>query len=1053
VTLIDAALNRSRTVVATLLLLLVAGTYAYMAIPKESDPDVNMPVVYTLMTHEGISPEDAERLLVRPMEQEMRSIEGIKEMRSEGMEGAAYVLIEFDAGFDADQAMEDVREKVDLAKPELPTDTDEPRVHEVNLSQFPVLVVTLSGEVPERTLLRLARVLQDKIEAVPSVLEAKISGDREEVVEIVIDPLLLESYGINPAAAAQMIGRSNRLIAAGAVDTGQGRFSIKVPAVFETVDDIFDLPITTQGDAVVRVRDVAKVRRTFKDPESFARLNGQRAIGLDISKRAGENIIDTIERVRGIVETERANWPAGVEVTYTQDKSVGIRDMLRDLQNNVISAVLLVMIVVVAALGLRSAGLVGLAIPGSFLTGILVIYALGLTVNIVVLFSLILAVGMLVDGAIVVTEYADRMMAEGRSKRAAYAQAAKRMAWPIIASTATTLAAFMPLLFWPGIVGEFMKFLPITLMATLSASLLMALVFVPTVGAIFGKAGSANAATLRALADDAKFDADAIPGLTGVYTRGLRRALRHPGLVLGLAVAMLVGVQWYYATHGNGVEFFPDVEPEAAQLHVHARGNLSVHEQDKLLREVEAEVLKLDDFKAVYAVAGGREATNTDKAQDVIGTVFLEFKPWDERRKASVVMADILERTTPLAGITVEPRKQEAGPPIGKPIHVQLASAKPDLLPAAAATVRKRMEGMAGLVDIEDSGDIPGIDWELKVDRAQAAKFGADVSAVGDAIQFVTKGLKVGEYRPDDTDEELDIVVRYSEGFRSVGQLDTIKIATDQGMVPISNFVRREPKAKVGNIKRVDGNIVMDVKADIADGVLADSKTRELRSWIETEAGLDPRIDVTFKGEDEEAKAAEAFLMKAFIVALFIMAIILVTQFNSFYSAFLILSAVIMSTIGVMLGLMVTGEPFGIVMTGVGVIALAGIVVNNNIVLIDTFDQLRKTVSDPVEAILRTGAQRLRPVFLTTVTTILGLMPMVLRLNIDFVTREVAYGAPSTQWWVQLASAVAFGLAFATVLTLVVTPSALMLRENVRARRARKARAKAGAAPAASPAE
>ena len=1039
--LIDAALDRSRTVIATLVFVLVAGIVAFVTIPKESDPDIDIPIIYVSMNHDGISPEDAERLLVRPMEQELRTIEGVTEMRSTAADGFASVLLEFEAGYDIDKAKDDVRERVDVAKIELPQETDDPVVNEVNVGLFPVLVVTLSGKVPERTLLRLARELQDDLEGLPGVLSADIAGDREEVLEVLLDPVRLESYNISQQDLINAVTLNNRLVAAGALDTGQGRFSVKVPGLFKTVKDVVELPIKVSGDGVVTLGDVTSARRTFKDATSYARLDGRLAVAIEIRKRLGENIIEAIEEVRRVVAEHQATWPPNVTVTFSQDKSKEIRTLLYDLQNNVISAILLVMIVVVAALGLRTAGLVGLAVPSSFLIGILYLYLFGMTINIVVLFSLILAVGMLVDGAIVVTEYADRKMSEGLHRRDAYAMAAKRMAWPITASTATTLAAFMPLLFWPGVVGEFMKFLPITLITTLTGSLLMALIFVPTLGAIFGKPGAGSRATLAALAASERGDLGAIGGFTGLYLRVLKRLLRHPFLVVFTAAGLLVAVQGYYAARGNGVEFFPDVEPENAIVLIHARGNLSTDEKDALVREVEARILELDDFDSVYARAG-KAAEGQEQSADVIGTITLEFKNWDERRPANVVLDDIRARTKELAGITVEARKPDVGPPTGKDIQIQLASRQPELLPPAVEKIRAYLGTVEGLIDIEDSRPIPGIEWELEIDRAQAGRFGADVVAVGNTVQLVTNGIKVGEYRPDDTDEEIDIRLRFPLGSRSVDQLDQLRVLTPGGLVPISNFVTRTPKPKVGTLSRVDGKRVLGVMANVAettaDGrkLLVDDKVREIAAWIET-AGIDPRIDITFKGEDEEQQKAADFLIKAFGVALFVMAIILVTQFNSFYHAFLILSAVIMSTIGVMIGLIVTGQPFGIVMTGVGVIALAGIVVNNNIVLIDTYAHLRKRGMDPIEAVLRTGAQRLRPVLLTTVTTIFGLLPMMFQVNIDFVTREIAIGAPSTQWWVQLSTAVVFGLGFATLLTLVVTPSMLALGIKVGARRRR----------------
>jgi multidrug efflux pump len=1027
--IIDAAVGRSRTVLLALALLLASGSVAYLTIPKESDPDVAIPIIYIVIPHDGISAEDAERLLVRPMEKELRNVEGLKEMRASAQEGQATITLEFEAGFDSDQALNDVREKVDIAKVELPDDSEEPTVNEVNVALFPVILVTLSGDIDERTLVRHARDLRDKLEGLPGILEVDIAGDREDLMEVIIDPVRLEGFNQSPETLLQFIDRNNKVVAAGAMDTGYGRFSVKVPGLFENVEDVLNLPIKTSGDKVVTFEDVAVAHRTFKDANGFARVNGQPAVALEVKKRIGTNIIDTIEDVRNLVEKERESWPGEIQVTYSQDKSEQIRNMLNDLQNNVLAAVLLVMIVVVAALGVRTASLVGVSIPGSFLTGILVLAFAGLTINIVVLFSLIMAVGMLVDGTIVVVELADRKMAEGLPRQAAYAEAAKRMAWPITAATATTLAAFMPLLFWPGIVGEFMKYLPITLIATLTASLIMALVFVPTLGAIIGRRAPDSAENAANLAAAESGDLNSITGLTGAYVKVLRIAVTHPVKLVLVAAVLLTGAYATYGAFGKGVEFFPDVEPENAVLHVRARGDLSVEESDALVREVESRLLDMGEFATVYA----RTGTNfrAEVTEDTIGLIQLEFIDWKRRRPAREILEEVRSRTGDLAGIIVEARKEEAGPPVGKPIQLQLSSRFPELLPEAVATVRRGLDQLGGFIDVTDSRPIPGIEWQVKVDRTEASRYGADITAVGNAIKLVTNGIKVGEYRPDDTDDEVEIRVRFPHNDRNIDELDRLRVPTESGAVPIGNFVERIAVPRVGTIDRADSRRVLKVEADVPEGVLPDDKVREIKHWLRS-AGIDPRVEIEFKGEDEEQRQAEAFLVKAFGIALFVMAIILVTQFNSFYQALLILSAVVLSTVGVLLGLLVTGQPFGIVMSGVGVIALAGIVVNNNIVLIDTYNILRRRGLDTIEAVIRTGAQRLRPVLLTAITTVLGLMPMVLGVNIDLIDRTIMVGGPSTQWWTQLATAVAGGLSFATVLTLVLTPSLLVLGERLK---------------------
>ncbi|WP_435104203.1 efflux RND transporter permease subunit [Arhodomonas sp. AD133] len=1030
--LIDAAFGRSRTVMLLLVIIMVMGWGAYRSIPKEAEPDVAIPIIYVSAAHEGISPEDAERLLARPLEKELQSIEGVKEMRTTAAQGYTAIVMEFEAGFDAEEALADVREQVDIAKAQLPPETDEPRVHEVNVALFPVLTVALSGPVPERTLVRIARDLQDRLEGLSGVLEADIGGDREEVLEVIVDNRTMETYGVSYANLFELFSSNNLLVAAGAMDTGAGRLTVKVPGLIENLQDVLTLPVKVDGDRVVTFSDVASIRRTYKDPEEFARVGGQPALTLEVSKRVGANIIETIEAARAVVEKAREDWPDSLEVAYLQDKSEEIRTMLRDLQNNVLAAVVLVMIVIIAALGWRPALLVGLTIPGSFLAGILTIHLLGYTMNIVVLFSLILVVGMLVDGAIVVVELAERRLAEGWGRRDAYAYGARRMAWPVIASTATTLAVFLPLTVWPGVVGEFMKFLPITVLITLTASLAMALVFIPVLGGLIARRGRVSEANVAALAAAERGDIGALHGFTRAYARLLKGALVLPGGVLAVMVAALLGTYTAYYYLGQGMEFFPDVEPEFAQVQVHARGDLSVWEKDSLVRSVEQRLLGFDGVEHVYARTVSDVQGRQNAAPDTIGIIQLEFRDWDERRPAAEIMADMRRATGELPGIGVEVRKAESGPTQGKPIQVQVAATDLGVLETAVERVRAVMNRLGGFADVEDNRPLPGVEWRVRVDREQAARYGANIQLVGNAVQMVTNGIKVADYRPDDADEEVDIRVRFPRADRSLDTLDQLRVPTDYGQVPIANFVTLEPAKRTGTIERVDARRVFKVEADAAEGRLVNTQVQRLKDALAS-ADLPQGVDISFAGQDEDQRETQAFLMQAFGVAVMFMALFLVTQFNSIYQALMVLSAIVFSTAGVLLGLMVTQRPFGIVMGGVGMIALAGIVVNNNIVLIDTYNTLRAEGVPPRDAILRTAVQRLRPVLLTSITTVLGLMPMVLKLNVDIIGREIQYNSPSTQWWAQLSSAIAGGLTFATILTLLLTPCLLMLGANVNA--------------------
>jgi len=1010
--LIFAAMDRSRTTLLTLLFLILGGIAAFNTIPKEANPDVTIPIIYVSMTLDGISPEDAERLLVRPMEQELRSLEGIKEMRSTASEGHASVMLEFDAGFDPDKALQDVREKVDTARTKLPQEADEPRVNEINVSLFPVLSVGLSGPLSERELITIARRLQDAIEAIPEVLEVEIGGDREDQLEVVVDPQVLESYGIDFDRLAALVTRNNQLVAAGSLDTGNGRMALKVPGVIENIEDVMSMPVKVDGDTVVTFGDVAMLQRTFKDPTGFARINGEPALVLEVSKRSGANIIQTVDQVRELIEQARPRLPETLDIRYIMDQSDEVQDILSDLLNNVLTAIVLVIIVVIAAMGPRSALLVGLTIPGAFLTGILVIWSMGLTLNIVVLFSLILVAGMLVDGAIVVSELADRNLSDGGTVRSAWAEAASRMAWPIIASTATTLAVFVPLLFWPGVVGEFMKFLPITVIICLSASLAMALVFLPVLGGVSGgrRARQPHAAGR----------------LMSWYRLVLSRLLQFPGFTLLGVLAVIVVIYAAYARFNHGVEFFPSVEPDSAQVQVRARGDLSVWERDAIVREVEQRLQGMPEVKALYARS--MLNNNTRMAPDVIGVLQFQFTDWYTRRPASAILEDFRARTQDIPGIQLEFRKQEGGPAEGKPIEIQVSSRDNGQLNGFVDSVQARMRTLDGFVEIEDDRSLPGIEWQLKVDREAAARFGTDVLSIGSAVRLVTNGLVLATYRPEDVRDEVDIAVRVPNNWRELDQLQRQTINTSRGQVPLSEFVTLEPGDKTGSIVRVDGQRTVTIKSDLAPGRQVDEMLRELQQEMpEPPEG----VTVGFAGESEDQQQAASFLATAFLVAIGLMLLILVTQFNSLYQTFLILSAIVLSTAGVLMGLLLNSQPFGIVMVGMGIIALAGIVVNNNIILIDTYNQMRRDGLSPYESALETGCLRLRPVLLTAVTTVLGLMPMVLGVNVDLLSPSLGLGAPSTQWWTQLSSAIAGGLGFATLLTLLLTPSLLVLGESI----------------------
>lgn len=1007
---LDIAVKNARLTITALLFFLVVGAVSYIGIPKEAEPDVQIPVAYVSLSLQGVSPEDAERLLIRPVETQLKNLKGLNKMTASAYQGGGNVVVEFEPSVDLKTALDDVREKVDKAKRDFPAGTDEPSVQEVNISEFPVLVVTLSGDVPERLLTRTAKTLQEKLEEVGGVLEAKLQGSRDEQVDVIIDPVKLTTYNLQLDQLTAAVRANNQLVTAGTLEGEEGKFAVKVPALIETIEDIANLPIAVNGNAVVRARDLATIRSTFEDATSIARLNGKPAIAIEVSKRAGSNLIETVDGVKAIAEEFKASLPSNMEISFSQDKSTDIRNLLDDLQNSVLTAVILVFIVILYYLGFRSSLLIGLAIPTSFLMGIMFLDFAGFTVNIVVLFSLILAVGMLVDDAIIVTEYAERRMAEGMKAGPAFSEAARRMFGPVVVSTMTRIAAFSPLLFWPGIVGEFMSYMPITLIATLSASILYALLFAPTIGSLVGKANQQERTP------------------DGMYMAIVKKAVRYPVTVLLLVVGLMVGVVTTFVSHNNGVEFFPSVEPEYGLLYVKAQGNLSLDEKDAAVRAAETAILNWPGIETVYTRVG---AAGQSASEDTIGTIQYEFVDWRERKPAGEILSELRTKLSNFAGVKIEVTVPAAGPPTGKPVQVQLSADDPAGMDKVARDVAAYVATIPEVRDLTDGLPPLSVDWELKVDRTEAAKYGIGPSSVGTVVQLVTTGLKLSDYRPAGADDAVDIRLRLPKDRRTLTTLDQLRVQTPAGAVPLSNFVTREPARSLGVLTRIDASRTLTVSANLADGVQVAVIQKKIEDHLKT-MDFPSNISWELVGSNKDSDEASAFLGKAFGVAIFLIFLLLLAQFNRFTYVLLVLSAVVLSTVGVLLGLLIMGMPFSIVMTSVGTIALAGVVVNNNIVLIDTYSHLRSEGMDKIDAVLETCRERVRPVMLTAVTAILGVLPIAFGANLALLSHEVTIGAPSTQWWIALSSAIVFGLAFSTILTLVVTPAALIVftRDN-----------------------
>jgi len=1032
INIIDYIMAARRTVVFLMGIVISIGLLTYINIAKDAEPDIDIPLIYIGVAHQGISPEDAERLIVKPLENQLKTIEGLEDMMATAVNGFGSVMLEFDIKFDKDKALGDVREKVDMVKSKLPSDAEEPVVIEFNMAEMPTLVISLSGDVPDRTLFYHAKRLQTKIEAIPGILEAPITGDREDLMEILVSPSKLENYNISLMDLIKSITSNNRLVAAGSIDKGQGKFSIKVPAVYESAQDVYNLVIFSSGEGTVTLGDVAEIRKTYKDTESYARVNGKPAVALQIKKRIGENVLDINKIVRKESKKYTDSLSENIKIDFTSDNSDYILEMLSSLQAAVINAIVSVMILIIAALGIRSALMVGISIPTSFLLAITILGATGGYINMMVMFGLLVSVGLLVDGSIVMVEYADRKMAEGLNRLDAYTQSYKRMLWPIVSSTATTLAAFLPLILWPGVSGEFMKWMPFMVSLVLISSLFSALIFIPVMGSLFGKTEQTNITKLNE-----NFDVKQLTGYTKVYVKILARLIKAPIVTIVSSVIIVAVLFNLYTNFNAGARYSVEGDTNQMTVHVIARGNLSPSQKLTLALEVEDTVRSVKGIKTASTIIGGGSVdqmimSDAESRSDEIAMMMIELNPVQERRHADILREEILKKTSSIPGIFVEAYKIERKPESGKDIQLELTSSNNIELAKVTEKLSNKLKAMDGVIEVDDTRSLPGIEWVIKVDRELAGKYGVDVSIIGAIVQLVTNGILVDKYRPDDSEDEVDIRVRFPKEYRQLEQFDQLRIPTPDGAVPLSNFVKRIPQQRVSSIDRENGSRILKVRANTSidpvtgKKILPFDKNLEISDWIKSQ-NFSNQVNIKFAGTNEDGEESAAFLGRAMLGALFLMFVILLTQFNSFYQAAITLSTVVLSTVGALTGLLITGQVFSVIMSGLGIVSLAGIIVNNSIVLIDTYNRLKDDEVDPIETIIHSAAQRLRPILLTTATTMIGLTPVALQITIDWFGRSIEFGGLMSAWWVPFSTAVIWGLGFSSLLTLFLIPTLLAL--------------------------
>ena len=1067
----DLAVKKRTSVMVLALMILIFGVVSYNSLPRESAPDITIPFVFIMTNYAGVAPEDIENAITIPIEKKLKGLEGVKRIESSSTEGKSSIVVEFVAGTDIDEVLPKTKDKVDMAKPDLPKDLeDDPDVREINISEMPIVVFSLSGTAGLERLKEIGEDLEEDFESIPGVLEVDVTGGLEREVRVEPFPDKLAYFGLSILILQDVIAQENQNVSGGTIQMGDGRFQLRVPGEFRTPDEIYGLVVGLHNGQPVYLKDVARVVDGYKDEVGRSRLNGRQAINIQVKKRAGENILDIMDEVSRIIEEKRHTWPSGTEIAKLMDQAKEIRMMVSDLENNIITGLILVVVVLFFVMGVRNAVLVSMAIPFSMFISFIVLDAIGITLNMVVLFSLTLALGMLVDNAIVIVENIYRYMEQGVPRVQAAMRATGEVAQPVIASTLTTVAAFFPLVFWPGIMGEFMSYLPKAVIITLSSSLFVAMVINPAMAAFFLKLPFGHRyAMAKVTAEEIERAGEAPITIQGpmlkTYRWFLNSALNHRVAVLimaFLAVAAMAMIWLYRIGLEKPVEFFPSVDPGSIYINLDVPEGADIGYSDRITRQVEMalcngsaqplappdadpfdcynigkdqknhtlrrgdRVVGLTDMvnvKDIYsrtvAVLGGSSQFESNSPNH-IGIQFHDLE--DRITSSKHTTEEIRKRITGIPGARISIAEQQEGPPTGAPISIEISGDNFAVLGRISKEIRHTLEKIPFVQDIRDNYVAGAPTVKVRVDRQKAAMMGLSTEIVGFALKVAFNGIKVSTFR--EGDEDFDITVQLSKADRTATDvLRELLIPTGDGLVPLSTIAKFEITGGLGEINRINHERVVTITANVDEQHIPSAVVRSQAGKILEKVKLPPGYKIRLTGEQEEQDAAQAFLSKAFAAALFLIMLILVTQFNSVSQPLIILTSVILSLGGVFLGLSFMGFPFGIVMTGVGVISLAGVVVNNAIVLIDYTNRLHKRGMRFRAAIISAGCTRLRPVLLTAITTILGLLPMVTGIAFNFRKMEISWVSESTQWWSSMASAVIFGLALATILTLIVVPT------------------------------
>ncbi len=1112
------ALKNQNTIYLAIIAMLIFGFLSYITMPKEMFPEINYPTVFVQTVYPGNSAGDIENLITKPLEKEVKTLKDISKLKSTSAQDMSMLFIEFNPDVDIDDVLPDVKDAVDRAKTDLPDDLQQdPMVIELDISQLPVITFNLSGDYNLDELKEYADYLQDEIEKIPEVSKVNISGISEKEVQVNLDLHKMKEMNLSFRTIENAIKFENMTMSAGDIEYGENRRNVRIVGEFTCVQEIANIVVKSENGKTIYLKDIAEVKETYADPDSYTRLGENPVISLQVVKKNGENLIEAVRKSKQVIEQAKKNGyiPENLEVVATNDQSKIVNTLVSNLENNIIMGVILVVLILLLFLGLRNAVIVGFSIPMSMFLSFAILNAMGETLNMMTLFSMILALGMLVDNAIVVVENTYRFIEKGYKIKEAARRATSEVAVAIIASTLTTLAAFFPLIFWKDLMGQFMKLLPITLIIVLSSSLLNALVFTPVLAKVLIKREEdikkpkakkilisvgimsvpmilfyvihkLTPANLLAsiiislllytfvLYDLSKWFQDKfLVWLEDIYKKFIKFSLKgkNPAfLLLGVILLLFATTGFYFGVRKPRLTLFPNNQPKDINVYIDLPVGSSLNYTDSVVRIIVKDLNKqLEPYRDIIEseLVNVGSGVHKDRQPNVgknynKGQITINFVDFQYRHgiKTSDVLAHLSEHfKNRYPGITVTIEKNKMGPSTGKPIQLELKGDDFDKLISYSDSIITIIEN-AQIPGIEHLGlDIETNNPELiiTVDKDKAGRFGLTTGQIASALRTSIYGTEASKFKTGD--DEIPIMIRYAKQYRN--NLNTvlnqnISFRNNRGKlvnVPVSAVATVRMNNTFDAIKHIDTKRTITISSNVIEGYNAN----EINNLIKAELAdfhLPEGYSIEFAGEQEDMKKSSNFLSLAMLIAITLIMVILVTQFNSIIKPLIILASVLLSTIGVLGGLATFDMDFVMMMTGIGIISLAGVVVNNAIVLIDYIDYLklqRKAelgipedenlpISESIACIEEAGRTRLRPVLLTAITTILGLITLAIGLNMNFRTLfseldpQIYIGGDSVAFWGPMSWTVIFGLSFATFMTLVVVPAMYLIGNRLKLR-------------------